>query len=304
MVATDIDPVAVACARANGVRALEGVEHVIVVDGGDDVEQHAPEGFDFEAAWRAVEPDDVLTLIYTSGTTGRPKGVVYSHRAIVLHSLVSGLACAMGPTDRDTVLILVPMFHANAWGLPYTCTFVGSKQVLPGAHLDTAQLAEILTNERVTQCSAVPTVWLNLLEYMDRHPGVCDLSHMRVLGTGGQAMPEDAVRRFHDEFGITMVSGWGMTETSSGVCSNTLLQHRFLTVGKPFPGVEIKIAADGEILVKGAGNMVGYHNKPEATAEMVRDGWIHTGDIGELDPDGFLKVTDRKKSLFKTAGAK
>jgi len=95
-----------------------------------------------------------------------------------------------------------------------------------------------------------------------------------------------------------------MTETSSGVCSNTLLQHRFLTVGKPFPGVEIKIAADGEILVKGAGNMIGYHNKPEATAEMVRDGWIHTGDIGELDPDGFLKITDRKKSLFKTAGGK
>ena len=126
---------------------------------------------------------------------------------------------------------------------------------------------------------------------------------LRFFVSGGAALSRE-VEEFFWAIGVPILNGWGMTETSSGVCSNTLFEHRFLTVGRPFPGVEIKIAADGEILVKGAGNMIGYHNKPEATAEMVRDGWIHTGDVGELDADGFLKITDRKKSLFKTAGGK
>ena len=126
---------------------------------------------------------------------------------------------------------------------------------------------------------------------------------LRFFVSGGAALSRE-VEEFFWAIGVPILNGWGMTETSSGICSNTLLEHRFLTVGKPFPGVEIKIAEDGEILVKGLGNMIGYHNKPEATAEMVRDGWIHTGDIGEIDEDGFLKITDRKKSLFKTAGGK
>ncbi len=126
---------------------------------------------------------------------------------------------------------------------------------------------------------------------------------LRFFVSGGAALSRE-VEEFFWAIGVPILNGWGMTETSSGVCSNTLLEHRFLTVGKPFPGVEIKIAGDGEILVKGAGNMIGYHNKPEATAEILQDGWIHTGDIGEIDRDGFLKITDRKKSLFKTAGGK
>jgi len=126
---------------------------------------------------------------------------------------------------------------------------------------------------------------------------------LRFFVSGGAALSRE-VEEFFWAIGIPILNGWGMTETSSGVCSNTLLEHRFLTVGKPFPGVEIKIAEDGEILVKGLGNMVGYHDQPEATSEMLRDGWIHTGDVGEIDADGFLKITDRKKSLFKTAGGK
>ena len=126
---------------------------------------------------------------------------------------------------------------------------------------------------------------------------------LRFFVSGGAALSRE-VEEFFWSIGVPILNGWGMTETSSGVCSNTLHEHRFLTVGKPFPGVEIKIAEDGEILVKGPGNMLGYHNNPEATAEILRDGWVHTGDIGELDPDGFLKITDRKKSLFKTAGGK
>ncbi|HSS62752.1 MAG TPA: AMP-dependent synthetase/ligase [Candidatus Limnocylindrales bacterium] len=126
---------------------------------------------------------------------------------------------------------------------------------------------------------------------------------LRFFVSGGAGLARE-IEEFFWALGVPILNGWGMTETSSGVCSNTLLQHKFLTVGKPFPGVELKIADDGEILVKGPGNMLGYHNKPEATAEMFRDGWICTGDIGELDTEGFLKITDRKKSLFKTAGGK
>jgi len=126
---------------------------------------------------------------------------------------------------------------------------------------------------------------------------------LRFFISGGAALSRE-VEEFFWAIGVPILNGWGMTETSSGVCSNTLNEHRFLTVGKPFPGVEIKIAGDGEILVKGPGNMLGYHKNPDATAEMLRDGWIYTGDIGEFDGDGFLKITDRKKSLFKTAGGK
>ena len=126
---------------------------------------------------------------------------------------------------------------------------------------------------------------------------------LRFFISGGAALSRE-IEEFFWGIGVPILNGWGMTETSSGVCSNTLLEHRFLTVGKPFPGVEIKIADDGEILVKGAGNMLGYHKNPPATAEMLKDGWIHSGDIGEFDSDGYLKITDRKKSLFKTAGGK
>ncbi len=213
------------------VRPSIDVERVIVIGDGEPPPQGMldyDELLDTERPelWVDIELNELeaAVLCYTSGTTGRPKGVVYSHRAILLHSLVSGLSCTMGPSDQDTVLILVPMFHANAWGLPYTCTFVGAKQVLPGQHLDTQGLADLLTNERVTQCSAVPTVWLNLLQFMDQHPGMCDLTSMRVLGTGGQSMPEGAVRRFNEEFGIAMVSGWGMTETGPVSTQGALIE--------------------------------------------------------------------------------
>jgi long-chain acyl-CoA synthetase len=126
---------------------------------------------------------------------------------------------------------------------------------------------------------------------------------LRFFISGGAALSQN-IEEFFWAIGVPILNGWGLTETSSGVCSNTLYQHRFLTVGKPFPGVELKIADDGEILVKGTGNMRGYHNKPDETAEVVRDGWFYTGDIGEIDRDGYLKITDRKKSLFKTSGGK
>jgi fatty-acyl-CoA synthase len=271
-----------------------------------------------------LDENEAAVLCYTSGTTGRPKGVVYSHRAIVLHSLVSGLASALGPTERDAVLVMVPMFHANAWGFPYTCTFSGAKQVMPGAHLDTAGLADLISSERVTQCWAVPTVWLNLLHYMDRNPGACDLSHMRTLGTGGQAMPPEAIRRFDVEFGLQVAAGWGMTETGPFSTAGTLVeetigddgaaQHRYLqTCGVALPLTELRIrengvtlphdgTAAGELEVRGPFVASAYYKDEHSAEKFTEDGWLRTGDIASIDPHGRLDLRDRASDAIKSGG--
>jgi fatty-acyl-CoA synthase len=271
-----------------------------------------------------LDENDASVLCYTSGTTGRPKGVVYSHRAIVLHSLVSGLACALGPTERDTVLVMVPMFHAHAWGFPYTCTFVGAKQVMPGAHLDTAGLAKLISSERITQCWAVPTVWLNLLHYMDRNPGVCDLSHLRTLGTGGQAMPPEAIRRFDVEFGLQVAAGWGMTETGPFSTAGTLVeesinsdgavQRRYLQAcGVALPLTELRIrengvtlphdgTAAGELEVRGPFVASAYYNDAQSSEKFTEDGWLRTGDIASINSHGQLDLRDRARDAIKSGG--
>jgi len=313
------------------IRQRVHVEHVIVIGTAASV----PQGMlDYEQALANVTPnvcDDIeldereaAVLCYTSGTTGRPKGVVYSHRAIVLHSLVTGLACTMGPTERDTVLVMVPMFHANAWGFPYTCTFVGAKQVMPGSFLDTASIAELLTDERVTQCSAVPTVWLNLLQYMDRNPGVCDLSHMRTLGTGGQAMPVEAIRRFNEDFGIQLTTGWGMTETGpfstqgslveESVATDGAMQTSYLiTCGRSLPLTELRLREDdvlvawdgesvGELEVRGSTVASAYYRDATSSEKFTADGWLRTGDIASIDPHGQVDIRDRAKDAIKSGG--
>ena len=311
------------------IRPQVQLEYVIVVGEGD-----LPEGaINYEQVLTntaeclgeiPLDENEAAVLCYTSGTTGRPKGVIYSHRAIVLHSLVSGLACAMGPTERDTVLVMVPMFHANAWGFPYTCTFVGAKQVMPGAHLDTAGLADLISNEHVTQCWAVPTVWLNLLQYMDRNPGTCDLSQMRTLGTGGQAMPPEAIRRFDTEFGLQVAAGWGMTETGPFSTAGTLveesigvdgdMQHRYLqSCGVALPLTELRIRengvvlphdgnAAGELEVRGPFVASAYYNDDHSAEKFTEDGWLRTGDIASIDRQGHLNLRDRSRDAIKSGG--
>jgi fatty-acyl-CoA synthase len=311
------------------IRPQVRLEQVIVVGEGDlpngaiAYEQALANAAECRADIPLAE-NDASVLCYTSGTTGRPKGVVYSHRAIVLHSLVSGLACALGPTERDSVLVLVPMFHANAWGFPYTCTFVGAKQVMPGAHLDTVGLAELINTERVTQCWAVPTVWLNLLQYMDRNPGACDLSHLRTLGTGGQAMPVEAIRRFNEEFGIQVAAGWGMTETGPFSTAGTLveesvgvdgaMQHRYLqSCGVALPLTELRIrengvslphdgTAAGELEVRGPFVASAYYNDEASAEKFTDDGWLRTGDIASIDSQGHLDLRDRARDAIKSGG--
>ena len=198
-------------------------------------------------------------MCYTSGTTGKPKGVLYSHRSCVLHSFVGALGGTFAVGERDVVVPVVPMFHVNAWGLPYTCLMTGAAQVLPGPHLDPASLLELFVGERVTFSAGVPTVWLGVLAALDAAPGAHDLSRLRALGVGGAAPPEALIRGFRERHGLTMQHGWGMTETSPLGTVASLppalddapldAQIRYQThQGRPLPFVEIRARGDAGLV--------------------------------------------------------
>src|SRR5438093_13248112 len=163
-----------------------------------------------ESAYPAIDENTAAGMCYTSGTTGRPKGVVYSHRAIVLHSLAAALPDMLSLSQRDVVLPVVPMFHVNAWGLPFTCTLVGAKQVFPGPHLDPESLVRLLAEERVTLTAGVPTIWLGILDFLDQHPGAYDLSHLRAMVVGGSAAPPAMIEAFEKRHGLHVLPAWGM----------------------------------------------------------------------------------------------
>lgn len=307
------------------------VEHVIVVDEAGE----APEGtLSYQALLADAnetafqEPhlneDDAAAMCYTSGTTGRPKGVLYSHRALVLHSLASAMAGSLGIQEADVVLPVVPMFHANGWGLPFTATMVGATQVFPGPHLDPVSLLENYQQERVTITAGVPTIWLGLLQVLDKNPGAYDLSHMRALVVGGAAAPEGMIRGFEERHGLTVLHAWGMTETTplgtvAGLWSSlesapehTRYKYR-AKQGTPVPLVEIRArGADGlvpwdgqtfgELEVRGPWIAGAYYNNPESADRFTEDGWFRTGDVVTIDPLGYMEIQDRTKDLIKSGG--
>jgi fatty-acyl-CoA synthase len=309
-------------------RASRDFEHVIVVSQSDSV----PDGtIDYEsliegsepATWARLDERRAAAMCYTSGTTGRPKGVVYSHRALVLHSLMAALPDSHAISKRDTILPVVPMFHANAWGLPYIAAFVGTALVLPGPRLDAESVLDLLAEERVTITAGVPTVWMAMLNAINAEPKRWDLSALRLLIVGGSAVPRSMFEGY-DAHGLTILQAWGMTETSpmGTICRLTPdledasedEQYEFRSrQGIPTPFIEIRARADdgelipwddsamGELEVRGPWVAAAYH-RGTGEEKFTEDGWFQTGDVVTIDSRGCIRICDRSKDLVKSGG--
>jgi fatty-acyl-CoA synthase len=260
-------------------------------------------------------------MCYTSATTGNPKGVTYTHRAIYLHSFCLGLADTLGLSERDTVMPIVPMFHVNAWGLPFASVWFGSRQVLPGTAPTPEILLNLIADEKVTISAGVPTVWTAALKVMEQKS--FDLSHVRAFVCGGSAAPRSIIEKFEYQYGIPFYHAYGLTETSPVVTcariksdlengSKEQLLDISSTQGLLVPGVEMKIIGAngevawdgkemGELLLRGPWIAEEYY-KDDRTEEAFQDGWLHTGDIAVVNAEGYMKLIDRTKDLVKSGG--
>ena len=263
-------------------------------------------------------------MCYTTGTTGNPKGVMYSHRALVLHTLGLSQVDCMGICERDTMMPVVPMFHANAWGMPFTATMVGAKMVLPGPHLDPASIVELFEREKVTITGGVPTIWMGVLQYLDAHPGAFDLSSMRAMYVGGSAVPRALIAAFQQRYGLTIIQAWGMTELAplgttghvpAALAAATEDQQFDFRAkqGRPSPFVEIRARNEdglvpwdgrtmGELEVRGPWIACSYYNRPDSADRFTDDGWFCTGDIATIAADATIQIQDRSKDLIKSGG--
>lgn len=273
-------------------------------------------GFD----WPEIDERAAASMCFTSGTTGNPKGVVYSHRSMVLHSMGACFAQSIGITERESILLIVPMFHVNAWGLPYAAWFVGADLHMPARFLQAEPLTNFIHEARPTFSAGVPTIWSDVLRYSKHNP--VDLSSIRAIVCGGSAVPRQLIEAFDADFGIRLVQAWGMTETSPLAAmanpprsaepgSEDEWVHRART-GRVVPGVELRICDDdgnvlpwdgesvGEIEVRGPWITGSYYR--DETPEKFHDGWLRTGDVAFVDRQGFVQITDRSKDVIKSGG--
>lgn len=270
----------------------------------DDIDENAPAG-----------------MCYTSATTGNPKGVVYTHRSTVLHSMALGMADSVALSEKDIAMAIVPMFHANAWGLPFAGVWFGTTLVMPGPNFTPKVLAELIEQEKVTFSAGVPTIWLGLLMELEKNE--YDISSLRAVLCGGSAAPKAVIKAFEQKYNIPFMHGYGMTETSPLVVISTLKSYQEelpyeerldirAKQGILVPGLEIKVVGKegevawdgsemGELAIRGPWIASEYY-KDERTADAFRDGWLYTGDVVTIDEEGFIKIVDRTKDLIKSGG--
>jgi acyl-CoA synthetase (AMP-forming)/AMP-acid ligase II len=314
------------------MKDLKSVKHFIVMK--DSPTAEIPAGtLDYEAlladappveAWPKLEETDAAGMCYTSGTTGHPKGVLYTHRGIFLHCFASSTVDVLGICERDVILHIVPMFHANAWCVPFAGVMNGSTQIFGGPNPQPRDIIEIVHAEKVTLVGAVPTVWIAIQAILEKEPQ-WDISSIRCIPIGGSAAPRTLIEDFDKKYGAYMLHAWGMTEMSP---LGTVCRPRSYTDGLPdderyairakqgsvVAGVDMRIVDDagqiqpwdgkavGEIQVRGPWVTSGYYNNPAGAAQFTDDGWFRTGDVASIDPDGYVQITDRTKDLIKSGG--
>lgn len=280
---------------------------------------------DDEIEWPLFDERSASSLCYTSGTTGNPKGVLYSHRSTLLHSFTACAADGLKLSSADSVLLVVPLFHVNAWGIPYASAMCGAKLVLPGPQLDGKSLFELAVSEKCNFSLGVPTVWLGFFKYIDETPGL-DLSGLKLerVVIGGSAAPRAIIERFRRDHGVFVIHAWGMSETSPlASIGNLLPKHSDLSLedqaaiqakqGRAIYGVELRIndedgnalphdgTKSGDLLVRGPWVTAGYF-KGEGGEVLDADGWFATGDVATIDSDGYIQITDRSKDVIKSGG--
>ena len=311
---------------------IRGVKHFIVMTNTGDYATKLAPAHDYEQLiggksshfmWPEIDENSPMGLCYTSGTTGNPKGAMYTHRSNYLHTISQCMADGMGVTSADTVMAVVPMFHANAWGLPYAGCMLGFKQVFPGPTMDGASICQLLQDEKVTITAGVPTIWMGVKAELEANPGKYDLSNLRSMTCGGSAPPRALIDWFETNLNIEFVQAWGMTETSP-LGSVARLKPKMKDwprekqldikqrCGIIAPGLECRVVDDngnevehdgiamGKLLVRGPWISSEYYRAD--APDRFPDGWFDTGDIATIDAEGYLAIADRAKDVIKSGG--
>ncbi len=312
---------------------LTTVQHFVILAEPAEVSTTLPNAVAYEtildaasAEYSPANVDEYATmgLCYTSATTGLPKGVAYSHRAVYLHSMASSAVDVLALSERDRVMAIVPMFHANCWGLPYSSTMVGADQIFPGVRPDPRVICELVESEGVTFSAGVPTIWIGVLDYLQRSGVEYDLSSLKQIISGGSAVPLAILQAYREQLGVEMVHAYGMTEAAPLISVNRrrtwlddLSDTEQLALsakqGVIAPGIEMKLVDEngetaewngeqrGELWFRGPWVADEYVND-ERSAETFIDGWYHSGDIAAIDPDGYIQIVDRVKDMVKSGG--
>ncbi len=310
---------------------IKGVSHYVLFNAPVGVETKLPNvsfyeelmaDADDDFEWPVTDENTAMGLCYTSGTTGNPKGVLYSHRSMYLHTIGESLPNALGLTSRDVVLPVVPQFHAMAWGLPYSCALGGAELVMPGPHLKPEPLAQMIDEEKVTVPAGVPTIWMALYQELKNNPR--DISHVRALVVGGSAMPRGLIEGY-ERMGVNVLHAWGMTEMSPVGTACVLQEHHKelpdheqwdikAKQGCVVAGVEMRLVNDdgdelpwdgttmGEVQVRGPWVAKSYYKVAPTPESFTEDGWFRTGDVATISDDGYMQITDRTKDLIKSGG--